>query len=93
LHRIVISARVESVAAFANGNMTVGDSASVYFRKVRASASLKPRSKDYREMMVDFIARSWPGPMETDVRKVSERGLRELAHPISAAIRADRGEQ
>ena len=40
---------------------------------MRASVSLKPRSKDYREKTVDFIRRSWPSLFETDVRKISER--------------------
>lgn len=53
--------------------MTVGDAVEVYRGKVRANASLKPRSKDYREMTLDFIQRSWPSLFETDVRKVSER--------------------
>ena len=66
-------ARVESVTAFANGKMNVGDAAEVYLRKVRMNVSLKPRSKDYRDMMIDFIRRSWPALMETDVRKVTER--------------------
>ena len=66
-------ARHESAKAFAGGKMTVGDAAMVYLEKVRASVSLKPRSKDYRELMVDFIRRSWPALFETDVRKVSER--------------------
>lgn len=66
-------ARGESVTAFANGKMNVGDAAEVYLRKVRSDVSLKPRSKDYREMMIDFICRSWPALMETDVRKVTER--------------------
>ncbi|HSH38573.1 MAG TPA: site-specific integrase [Chthoniobacterales bacterium] len=66
-------ARVESVTAFANGKMNVGDAVEVYLRKVRMNVSLKPRSKDYREMMIDFIRRSWPALMETDVRKVTER--------------------
>lgn len=65
--------RHESVRAFADGKMTVADAAEVYLRKVRASVSLKPRSKAYREMMMDFIRRSWPSLLETDVRKVSER--------------------
>jgi integrase len=64
--------RNESVKAFAHGKMTVRDAAEVYLRKVRASVSLKPRSKDYREMIIDFISRSWPALMETDVRKVSD---------------------
>jgi hypothetical protein len=65
--------RHESTKAFADGKMTVGDAAQVYLLKARASASLKPRSKDYREMILGFIKRSWPSLLETDVRKVSER--------------------
>jgi len=65
--------RHESVKAFANGKMTVGDAVEVYLGKVRSSVSLKPRSKDYRAMMIDFIGRSWPALFETDVRKVSDR--------------------
>src|SRR6266496_5497826 len=51
--------RHESVKAFANGKMTVGDAVEVYLGKVRSSVSLKRRSKDYRAMMIDFIGRSW----------------------------------
>ena len=65
--------RHESARAFADGKMTVGDAVEVYLRKVRASASLKPRSKNYREMILGFIKRSWPALLETDVRKVNER--------------------
>ena len=65
--------RHESARAFADGKMRVGDAVEVYLRKVRASASLKPRSKDYREMILGFIKRSWPALLETDVRKVTER--------------------
>lgn len=65
--------KLESFAAFPDGKMTVSDAADVYLHKVRASASLKPRSKDYREMMIDFIRRSWPSLFATDVRKVTQR--------------------
>jgi integrase len=65
--------KIESFTAFAEGKMTVGDAAEVYLHKVRASASLKPRSKDYREMMTDFIRRSWPSLFDADVRKVTQR--------------------
>ncbi len=61
------------MTAFANGKINVGDAAAVYLQKVKANVSLKPRSKDYREMMIDFIRRSWPALNETDVRKVTER--------------------
>src|SRR5881392_1295579 len=59
--------KLESFSAFADGKMTVSDAAEVYLHKVRASVSLKPRSKDYREMMIDFIRRSWPSLFDTDV--------------------------
>ena len=65
-------ARQESVKAFANGKMTVGDASRSYLAKVEASASLKPRSKDYYKMVLGFIERSWPAISETDVRKVSD---------------------
>jgi integrase len=69
--------KLESFAAFADGKMTVSDAADVYLHKVRASLSLKPRSKDYREMLIDFINRSWPALFGTDVRKVRERDCQE----------------
>src|SRR5262249_10199117 len=65
--------KIESLTAFTEGKMTVGNAADVYLQKVRANISLKPRSKDYRELMIDFIRRSWPSLFETDVRKVSPR--------------------
>jgi integrase len=70
-------AKLESVTAVAIGKMTVGDAVHVYLEKVRADVSLKPRSKDYRETMIDFIDRSWPALFGTDVRKVSERDCQE----------------
>ena len=63
----------ESVKAFANGKMTVGDAARSYETKIDANASLKPRSKDYYKMVLGFIERSWPTLLETDVRKVSDQ--------------------
>jgi integrase len=69
--------KLESMAAVAIGKMTVGDAAQVYLEKVRARVSIKPRSKDYREDLIDFIDRSWPALFGTDVRKVRERDCQE----------------
>jgi integrase len=63
----------ESVKAFSNGKMTVGDAARVYLEKIDTSISLKPRSKAYLRMLFDFIKRSWPALSETDIRKITER--------------------
>ena len=49
--------------------MTVGDAAEAYLGKMRNSVSLKPRSKGFREMIVDFIYRSWPSSRDIDARK------------------------
>lgn len=70
-------AKFESVAAVATGKMTVHDAAQVYLEKVHANVSLKPRSKDYRDGLIDFIDRSWPALAGTDVRKVSERDCQD----------------
>jgi len=70
-------AKLESVTAVAIGKMTVGDAARVYMEKVRANISLKPRSKDYREGLIDFIDRSWPTLFGTDVRRVGDRDCQE----------------
>ena len=63
--------RNESIKAFASGRMTVRDAVRSYQEKVRANVSLKPRSKDYYDGLIDFINRSWPALFGTDVRKVS----------------------
>lgn len=70
-------AKLESVTAVAVGKMTVGNASQVYLEKIRFSVSLKPRSKNHREMMMDFISRSWPALLEMDVRKVSERDCQD----------------
>jgi len=70
-------AKLESATAVTLGKMTVGDAARVYLEKVHASVSLKPRSKDYRDGLIDFIRRSWPALFAMDVRKVSERDCQE----------------
>ena len=70
-------ARFESATAIAIGKMTVGNAAQIYVEKVRASVLLKPRSKDYRELIIGFIQRSWPELFDIDVRKVSERDCQE----------------
>lgn len=69
--------RVESNRAFTSGKMTVGDAVQVYLEKVNASVSTKPRTKQYRHMLIDFIKRSWPALFAMDVRKVSERDCQE----------------
>lgn len=55
------------------GKMLVADAANQYLKKIAASASLKPSSKRYRAMLVEFIRRSSPSLFAMDSRKTTER--------------------
>jgi integrase len=70
-------ARYESVKTFSTGKMLVSNAADVYLAKMEASPSLKPRSKAYNRMLLDFIKRSWPTLLQSDVKKISERDCNE----------------
>jgi integrase len=70
-------AKLESITAVSIGKMTVGDAARAYLEKIRNSVSLKPRSKEYRETMIDFIDCSWPTFRDLDVRKITERDCQD----------------
>lgn len=70
-------AKLESANAVVIGKMTIGDAVEVYLEKVHANVGLKPRSKEYRDELIDFIKRSWPALFGMDVRKVSERDCQD----------------
>lgn len=69
--------KLESKRAVTNGKMTVEDATRAYLEKVDANVSLKPRSKDYRHLMIAFIRRSWPSLFAMDIKKVSERDCQD----------------
>jgi hypothetical protein len=57
--------------------MLVADAAKLYLKKIAANPSLKPRSKGYRVMLVEFMRRSSPTLFAMDARKTTERDCEE----------------
>jgi integrase len=64
--------RGASLAAVANGRMTFGDALAVFLKRLEGDASLKPRSKEYREERIAALLKSWPTLEKTDVAKISK---------------------
>jgi integrase len=62
---------------FATGKMTFGEAVQIYKDKLAANPELKPRSKSYYKMILEFIERSWPALFQSDIREVSERACQE----------------
>jgi integrase len=62
----------ESRRRFGNGKLTVGDAVQIYKDKIDIDPELKPKSKDYYNLVLDFILKSWSGLESLDVRGISE---------------------
>lgn len=62
---------------FATGKMSFGEAVQIYRDKLAANPELKPRSKSYYGMILDFIERSWPALFESDIRDITERACQE----------------
>ena len=63
----------ESRDRFRNGRMTVGDAIQIYKDKLELNSELKPRSKYYYGLVLNFIVKSWPGLADSDCRQINER--------------------
>lgn len=63
----------EARRSFANGRMSFGDAVQIYQDKLALNSELKPRTKAYYGLMLNFIARSWPQLFRSDIREISER--------------------
>src|SRR5579862_285385 len=67
----------ENRKAFANGKMTFGNAVQIYRDKLDLNANLKPRSKQYYGLMLDFITKSWPAVLGMDIRQITEAQCKE----------------
>jgi integrase len=67
----------ESRRRFGNGKMTFGDAVQIYRDKLEVNPDLKPKSKYYYRLVLDFIVKSWPGVLEKDIRQISETDCKE----------------
>jgi integrase len=64
--------KAEQQTAVRDGRMTFGDALAIYRQRLKGDASLKPRSKDYREERIGALLKTWPGIDKTDVRKIAK---------------------
>ncbi len=67
----------EKRKALGEGKMVVGDVIHVYREKLETNPSLKPKTKYYYKMILDFITKSWPALKEMDISKVTDRDCEE----------------
>ena len=72
----------------ANGRMSFGEAVQIYRDKLAANPELKPRSKSYYLLILNFIERSWPALFRSLRPKSS--ATCERAKPISSARTAAR---
>ena len=67
----------ESRRRFGNGKMTFGDAVQIYRDKLEVNPDLKPKSKYYYRLVLDFLAKTWPSVQEMDVRQITETDCKE----------------
>ncbi len=76
--------RIEVQGAVENGNMRFGEALTVFRGRLNKDASLKPRTKEFREERIAALLKSWPGLEETEVRKISKSDCLAWAADYSA---------
>jgi len=65
--------RVEVQGAVEDGNLRFGDALVIFRGRLQKDASLKPRTKMFREERIAALLKSWPGLEKTQVRKISKQ--------------------
>jgi integrase len=66
-------AKFEAGSALQSGKMTFAQAMKVYLESVESNVSLKSASKHYRQMLSNFILKTWPELKQLDIRKINER--------------------
>lgn len=72
------------------GRLTFGDAAALFRQRFEEDSSLKPLTKTYKAATLLALERTWPGLMEADVRKITEKDCQEWARRYAAAKSATR---
>jgi integrase len=66
-------ALVEAAADRSSGKLTFGDIVASYRQRIESDPQLKPASRRYRLMTVDFIVKTWSGVLDKNIRKITDR--------------------
>ena len=67
----------EKRKALSAGKMLVGDVIHVYRENLNDNPSLKPKTKFYYRLILDFITKSWPDLKKMDIGTVTDRHCQE----------------
>jgi integrase len=65
--------KLEVRAEVGRGRMRFGEALAIHLKQVEGNVSLKPNGKLYRKRCAEALVRWWPGLLEKDVHKISER--------------------
>ena len=77
--------RVEVQGAVENGNMRFGDALAIFRGRLQNDASLKPRTKEFREERIAALLKSWSGLEQIEVRKISKQDCLSWAAQYSTS--------
>jgi integrase len=66
-------AKREARVEVSRGRMRFGDAVAIHLKQVEGNVGLKPNGKLYRKRCAEALVRSWPGLLDKDVHKISER--------------------
>jgi len=65
--------KAEHKSDVGGGTMVFEDILAIYRQRLKANASLKLRSKNYREERIAALLKSWPGLCRMDVRRITKQ--------------------
>lgn len=80
--------RLEARVEVSKGKMTFGNALALYRKQVELNSGLKKNSILYRQRCIECLVRSWPGLVESDIRKISERDCSQWANRYAAQYSA-----
>jgi integrase len=75
--------QVEMRAEAGRGRLTFGDALQIYKKQIEANSNLKQSAQIYRYKCIEAMLRAWPGLIDKDVRKISERDCLHWASELS----------
>jgi hypothetical protein len=82
--------RVAAASKPTTGRLTFGDAVILYRQQFQADQHLKPGTKGYKEETLLALQKTWPGPMEADLGKITEKQCQEWARRYAAEFSATR---
>src|SRR5215510_7245681 len=71
--------RVSNGNGEVSAKMTFRDAAAIHLRNLDDNPRIKPRTRQYWRQRLAALIKSWPGPSETEVRKITQVDCKKWA--------------